>query len=116
MRDTWLALSFAVENLVCSFRHTQTWIDLQLLNATAFSWVAEYALCHPIDKRAVFGLRITRSTTTSILLTTDESLMCLAGSTNLVWSHPFAPTPSCTGLRVRLGTTAYGHVAEKRLL
>jgi len=43
-----LALSFAVENPVCSFRHTHTWIDLQLLNATALvgwvSWVAEYAL------------------------------------------------------------------------
>ena len=82
------------------------------------SWVAEYALCLGIDKRAVYGLRITRSTTTSILLTTDDSLMCLAGSTNLensVWSHPFA-VPSCNGVRARLGTTAYGHVAEKWLL
>ena len=37
-----LVLAFVVENLVCSFRHTQTWIDLQLLNATALvGWVSE---------------------------------------------------------------------------
>ena len=82
------------------------------------SWVAEYAVCLRTGKRAVYGLRITRSTTTSILLTTDDSLMCLAGSTNLgnsVWSHPFA-APSCNGVRARLRTIAYGHVAKKRLL
>ena len=55
---------------------------------------------------------------TSILLTTDDSLMCLAGSINLensVWSYPFA-APSCTGVRAMLRTIAYGDVAEKRLL
>ena len=57
------------------------------------SWGAEYALCLRIDKRAFYGLRVTRSTRTSILLIDDDSLMCLAGSINLensVWSHPFA--------------------------
>ena len=78
------------------------------------SWVAEYALVR-IDKRAVYGLRITRSTTMSILLTTDDSLMCLAGLENSVWSHSFA-APSYNGVRARLGTTAHSHVAEKRLL
>ena len=73
------------------------------------SWVAEYALCLRIDKRAVYGLRITRSTTTSILLTTDDSLVFIwinkprKLSVESQKTQCGAAAPSCTGVRARLG-------------
>ena len=84
-------------------------MDRPIANVTAeramIGWVTEYAaLC----------LRSTCSMTTFILLTTDDSPMFFIGLENSVWSHPFAAL-SCNGVRARLGTTAYGHVAEERL-
>ena len=87
-------------------------MDRPIANVTAeramIGWVMEYAaLC----------LRSTCNMTTFILLTTDDSPMFFIGSKSLensVWSHPFA-APSCNGVRARLGTTAYGHVAEEQL-
>ena len=82
-------------------------MDRPIANVTAeramIGWVMEYAaLC----------LRSTCSTTTFILLKTDNSPIFFIGSKSLensVWSH------TCNGVRVRLGTTAYGHVAEEQL-